>query len=320
MPRAESEPLPTRVAPVTSHRRRGLADLATRQFGAVSRRELLALGFSSSAIGDLVRDGILHRKAHGVYSVGHPHLTREGWWSVAVRVGGEHTVLSHRAGTALRGLLRAVDTTDIIVAKQRGRRLPHIRSHRVTLDPVDCGEVHGLPVTSLARTMLDLAASEPRRLVEALEQAVILEVYDHQDMLDVLERYRGHRGAARLRAAIAAVPDDPALFRSRAERKARDLIVAAGLPAPVVNAWHVLGASGGYELDLFWPGLGRNVEIDGPRHDLPWQQATDRRRDAALRRGGVEVQRQRVEVLDHAPVLFVAEVAGFIRESGRAPE
>lgn len=304
-------------APVGFRRRKALADLAARQYGAVSRRQLIALGFTTSTIARLLADGTLHRVTHGVYAVGHPHLTREGWWSVAVRVGGEGALLSHRAATAARGLLRPVDTTDIIVPKSRGIALPNLRAHQATVEEEDRDEIHGLPVTGLGRTLVDLAGSEPWLLVEALEQAVILDLYDQAELVDAIDRHRGRRGVARLRAAIAELPDDPARFRSRAERKARDLIVAAGLPVPAVNAWHVLGASGGFELDLFWPGLHppRNVEIDGPRHDLPWQKAKDDRRDAALRRGGVLVQRHRVEVLDRAPAEFVAAVADFLAET-----
>lgn len=276
----------------------------------------MARGFTSTAIGRLVGDGTLHAKAPGVYAVGHPHLTREGWWSVAVRIGGDGTLLSHRAGSALRGLVRAVDRTDIIVTQQQGRCLPYIRSHRCRVDDEDRAVVHGLPVTSLGLCLLDLAGREPRRLVEALEQAIITDVYDHAHILDVLDRYRGRRGRARLAAAVAQLPDEPARFRSRKERQARDLIVGAGLPEPEVNAWFPLGPAGGYELDLLWRGLGKNAEIDGPRHDLPWQQAKDRLRDDALARHGVEVQRHRVELLDAAPQAFVAEITSFLAESG----
>lgn len=314
-PDAEARFSPPRLASTRSQRRKALATLATAQYGVVSRTELRALGYGSSAIGNLVAEGTLHRKTHAVYAVGHPHLTREGWWSLAVRVGGEGTLLSHRAATGVRGLLRAVDTTDIIVPGICGLKLSHIRPHQCVVDDVDRDDVHGLPVTSLGRTLLDIAARHPWQLVEALEQAVLLEVYDHVAILDVIRRHHGYRGVARLRAAIAELPDDPAQFRSRSERSARDLIVSADLPDPVVNGWFAAGASGGYELDLWWPGLGKNVEIDGPRHDLPWQQTKDRRRDEALRAHGLEIQRHKVELLDHAPELFLAEVRAFLAET-----
>lgn len=305
------------MAPIATQRRRALAALAKDQFGAVARPQLLALGFSSSAVANLIADGTLHPVERGVYAVGHPHLTREGWWSFAVQLGGEETLLGHRAAGALRGLLRAVDRTDIIVPRVRGTALPHIRAHRATIAAEDRDEIRGLPCTGLGRTLLDIAWTEPRRLIEALEQAVILEVYDDAEILDVIDRHRGHRGVARLRAAVAVLPDDPARFRSRAERRARELIVGAGLPEPLINGWFVTGAGGGHELDLYWPGLRKNAEIDGPRHDLPWQQALDRRRDAALARCGVEVQRLRVELVDQAPALFVAEISAFLAAEWR---
>jgi hypothetical protein len=303
-------------ASVRTRRRTTLARLAAEQFGVVSRRELLLHGFTSSAIGDLTADGTLHRVTHGVYAVGHRHLTREGWWSVAVRAGGQDALLSHRASTAVRGLLRAVSKTDTIVSHDQGVGLDGIRAHRCSVDPIDRDVVHGLPVTSLPRTMVDLAGSEPHRLVEALEQSIILGIYDHREMLAVLRRCRGRRGVARLRAAMDALPDDPARFRSRSERRARDLLIAAGLPEPRVNDWYVTGPGGGHELDLHWPGLAKNVEIDGPRHDLPWQQAKDRFRDADLRARGIAVQRHRVELLDAAPGRFVAEVGHFLAQRG----
>lgn len=300
---------------VTARRQQALADHVARSFGVIAWRELRALGFGKSTISGMVDRGTLVPITHGVYAVGHRHLTREGWWSVAVRAGGDDALLSHRAGGAVRGLLRAVTTTDIIVSGAGGRGLRQIRPHRCDIDDDDRDVVHGLPTTSLARTMMDIAGREPRRLVEALEQSLILQVYDHREMEAIIKRYRGCRGVARLRAAIDVLPDDPGLFRSRAERRARDLILAAGMHAPEVNFWFVAGAGGGYELDLFWPGLWRNVEIDGPRHDLPWQQAIDRRRDSDLAARGVAVQRHRVEALHRAPDRFVASVAAFLAEA-----
>jgi hypothetical protein len=316
MPRAENGSTTATRDSTTTRRLKALSAHAERYFGAISWTELLAIGFSAAAIGRLVDRGTLVPITHGVYAIGHRHLTREGWWSVAVRVGGDQALLSHRAGCAVRGLLRPTSTTDIIVSEQQGRELDLIRSHRCDVDPVDRALVHGLPTTSLPLSLLDLAGREPRRLVEALEQALILELYDHEEMLAVIGRYRGRRGVARLRAAIEVLPDDPARFRSRVERRARDLLTEAGLPEPEINAWYVAGAGGGHELDLYWPALQKNADIDGPRHDLPWQKASDRIRDAELRARGVAVQRHRVELVDHAPQLFVAEIQAFLAESG----
>lgn len=311
---AESASSTRRANTSVGRRDLALAAHAETAFGVISWAELRALGFGGSTITDLVGRGRLVRITDRVYAIGHRHLTREGWWSVAVRAGGEDTLLSHRASTALRGLLRAVSQTDIIGTGQQGRALDYVRPHRCVVDDADRDVVHGLPVTGFERTMLDIAAFDPRRLVEALEQSIIIEVYDHTRMLAAIDRYRGLAGVARLRAAVGELPDDPARFRSRSERRARDLLLAAGLPEPRVNDWFVPGPGGGHELDLFWPGLRGNVEIDGPRHDLPWQQVKDRARDAELRASGISVLRKRVELLDHAPTRFVADVRTFLDE------
>lgn len=163
--------------------------------------------------------------------------------------------------------------------------------------------------------MLDVAATEPRRrLEEALEESLRLGVYDHRAMLDVLDRCRGRRGAARLRAAVDGLPDDPSVFRSKTERAARDLLVEAGLPEPEINAWLVTGPNGGYELDLFYRRLMLNIEVDGPRHELPWQRARDRVRDADLEARGVHVARFPAVLVDLEPAVFVDLVRREIAE------
>jgi len=290
-----------------------LAVLAERQHGTIARRQLVALGFSNAGIARLVAEKHLWRVVHGVYAVGHPTLTRHGWWMVAALAGGEDSVLSHRAAAAIYGLLRGVSVIDVIVTAKRGVELPHFRAHRCTLDPVDRVSHHGVPVTSVARTLLDLAGSEgPTRLAEALDSSLMLRLYDHREMLAVMERYPGRRGISALRAALARLGDEPHHFRSGSERQARDLIMAADLPEPEVNAWLPTVAEHGHELDLYWRSSRRNLEIDGPRHDQPWQRSKDRLRDTDLRDRGVTVKRVRVSALDRDPARFVADVTRFL--------
>jgi Transcriptional regulator, AbiEi antitoxin len=72
-----------------------LADLARRQHGVVARRQLLAIGFSASAIGRRVQMGGLHRVHAGVYAVGHPHVSRDGRWIAAVLACGPGAALGY---------------------------------------------------------------------------------------------------------------------------------------------------------------------------------------------------------------------------------
>ncbi len=111
---------------------------------------------------------------------------------------------------------------------------------------------------------------------------------------------------ATLRLAVKALGDEGVVFRSRPERLARDLMLAAGLPEPRVNAWFPTRAGHGHELDLWWPALRVNLEIDGPHHRLPHQRKKDALRDADLSSFGVAVTRLPAELVTDHPELFLA--------------
>lgn len=279
----------TRAAARTTERR-GAIDRGTRaaaraaeQRGVIDRASLVSLGWSETTISRRIADGLLHVLWPGVYAYGHSSLTREGWWWAATRACGEGTLLSHRAGSAARGLLSAWSTIDVITPTKRGVMLPGIRAHRVFLRPEERDVHRGLPVTSLARTALDVAASESAdRVGEFLDRALLAGQYDHAEMTALLRTRHGCRGNAKLRATVDALGDEGVVFRSRPERLARDLLVGAGRPDVRVNAWFPTRAGHGYELDLWFPELRLNLELDGPQHALPHQRRKDARRDADL--------------------------------------
>jgi hypothetical protein len=167
----------------------------------------------------------------------------------------------------------------------------------------------GLPVTSLARTALDVAASEGYdRAGELLDRALLEGQYDHREMTELLATRDGCRGVATLRRAVAALGDEGVVFRSRPERLARDLIRAAGLLEPRVNAWFPTRGGHGHELDLWWPGLSLDFEIDGPHHRLPHQRRKDALRDTDLRSFGVSVTRVADTLVTEHPERFLAAV------------
>ena len=119
-----------------------------------------------------------------------------------------------------------------------------------------------------------------------------------------------------LRDRLAHLTDDVPRFRSRAERRARDRIRDAGLLVPLVNAWFPTIAGHGYELDLWWPELRLNVEIDGPHHALPFQRAKDRRRDTDLRARGITVARHPTALVDDHPERFARALSTLLRTPG----
>lgn len=110
----------------------GVAVLAERQYGIVSRWQLLALGMSSSQIQDRVAASQLHRIHRGVYAVGHRKLTLKGHWMAAVLTGGPEALLSHRAALALWELRRSESgLIDVTVPSRGGRRgVQGVRVHR----------------------------------------------------------------------------------------------------------------------------------------------------------------------------------------------
>src|SRR2546423_6748271 len=160
-------------------RDRQIAALATRKHGVVARRQLVALGLGPGAIDHRVARGRLHPVHRGVYAVGHPRLTARGLWMAAVLACGPGALLSHRSAAALWGFQStAAMRIDVSAPGRRGR--PGIVLHRVgSVHDEDRGKCHGVPVTAVPRTLLDLAGLvSPDQLPRALEQAARPQLLD----------------------------------------------------------------------------------------------------------------------------------------------
>jgi hypothetical protein len=95
--------------------------------------------------------------------------------------------------------------------------------HRVrSLDPRDHGRLHDIAVTSLARTLLDLAEIlSPRRLARVIEEAERLHLFDLTEIRETIERSNGRRGAASLLAICGAEPESQPLIAPRASTSPR---------------------------------------------------------------------------------------------------
>jgi hypothetical protein len=272
-----------------------IAALAARQHGVVALAQLEALGLGRSGARDRVASGRLHRVHGGVFAVGHPLLTRRGRLMAAVLACGEGAALSHRSAAALRGL-RTAERAGIDVTSRgcAGRRRAGIRAHSAaTLAPCDVGVVDGIPCTSLARTLLDLAEVAPARELErALDRAEELRVLDMQPILDVLDRSRGRRGAAALRAVLADHDAGSTPTRNELEEAFLATCRDARLPPDAVNAWIPYPAGGGAEGDFVWRAERLDVEVDGRGvHATRRAFEHDRRRDQRLTMLGWRVVR-----------------------------
>lgn len=288
-----------------------VAALARRRRGLVTRADLRACGVSDATIAEWIRRGRLVRIHRGVYAYGHASLTAEGRWLAAVLACGPGAVLSHRSAAAAWALLPSARSRfDVIVAGAGGRELPLVDAHRCRLRPDDRTELGGLPITTPMRTLVDLAAVvSPARLERAVEAAERLGSLDLRAVDAILARTPRRRGAAALRAALAAHRPEHAWTRSGIERAALALVERAGLPRPQVNT-----VVAGHEVDLCWPEARLVAELDTTAfHGTVAAFHRDRARDAELAVAGWRVVRLSDRQLAGDPDAVAATLRALLR-------
>jgi very-short-patch-repair endonuclease/predicted transcriptional regulator of viral defense system len=268
-----------------------IAERAADSWGVLSVTELLACGLSRDGVSDRVIAGRLHRKYAGVYAVGHPNVPLEGEFLAAVKACGPGALLSHYAAAALYGLVKWDDRRiDVTVPGTSHRKHDGIRVHRTTtLDPTERRREQGVPTTSPARALLDLAAtSGPRSLRRAVRQALATHKVNLRELADVLQRNPHRRGARKL-ATIVATGHVPT--RSELEDVVLDLILNGGLTHPDVN--EPMTIEGRKVIpDFRWPAQRLVVEADSRTwHDDPIARQDDAERQALLEAHGERVVR-----------------------------
>ena len=295
-----------------------IAARSREQHGVIALWQLLDLGLSSSAVRHRVTVGRLHRIHAGVYAVGHARLTRDGCYMAAVLACGRGAALSHRSAADKRALRRTDRATiDVISPRQRGRGRAGIDAHTsTTLLPSDIEIVDGIPCTTVARTLLDLAAVMPRDAVErAFDQADHLQVLDVREIEDVLARAGGHRGAGVLRAILADRSRAPALTRNRLEQAFLAICRGAGVPLPEVNAWIAVEPTG-YEADFLWRKQRLIAETDGRDvHTTRQAFEHDRIRDQQLMLLGYRVVRFPWQQVLGEPATVDATIRALLRQA-----
>ena len=184
---------------------RAVAELAERQHGVVSRAQLLDVGLGRGAIELRLARGRLHRVHAGVYAVGHAVLTDEGRWMAAVLAGGAGAVLSHRSAAALWGIRpegsRAAEVTVARRSCALGLGSASTAPHYLTMrSPSD----DGIPVTTVPRTLFDLAAVIPRdQLEQGRQRGEIRRLWDPLSLTTSSTRHPRRPGAAAIRAVLA---------------------------------------------------------------------------------------------------------------------
>jgi hypothetical protein len=195
----------------------------------VTTGELLALGLTPREIQGRVDRGSLHRLHRATYAVGHPNPPWQGRLLAAGKAFGPAAVASYFSAAALWGFLDFDESRhpDVTVPGRGGERHPGIRVHRTsTLDPRDLSRAQGVPVTSPARTLLDLAARmDGAPLTGLVRRAQGLNRVNVRQLSEALTRLGPRRGSRRLAMVIAT---GPAPTKSVLEDIVLDLVLAGG--------------------------------------------------------------------------------------------
>lgn len=238
-----------------------MAALGLGQHAVFRLDQLRELGFTAGATRKRAAGRRLHRIHGSVYSlVPRALLTRNGRFMAAVLACGPGAVLSHRSAAALLGLRSGGWTKIEVTVPGRGkRRHAGIAVHRsTTLAPADAVVLDGIPCTTVARTLFDLAEVVPRRQTErTFDEADALEVFDLRAIEDQLARNPTRPGVRVVRGILKEHYIGSTLTRSEVEEAMLALCRAGGLPAPQVNAWLDLGDGGlMIQPDFMWRASG----------------------------------------------------------------
>ena len=271
-----------------------LLALVERQHGVVSRRQLRQHGLSGTMIARWLQARRLHRIHHHVYAVGHTALPLEGRLWAALLYAGPGAILSHMTAGWAWGLIDVEPRRIHLTTAGRRSSLPDVRVHQSRkVDPV---KHRGLPVTSVPRTLLDLASVlSARQLRRALAEADYRGLLDPAEVESVLGR--GRPGSRSLNGALAHHLPSLARTLSELEERFLQLCHASNLPLPEVNA-----RVGRMRVER---GLG----LDGAAAHGGWAAIRrDREREIALRAHGLRVVRYTWDQVTTRPDRVVADL------------
>ena len=281
---------------------------ATAQFGVVARKELILAKVPEEVIDKWLQAGRLSLLFRGVYSYGHAALRREGWFVAAVLAAGKGSVLSHRSAAFHWGLLdERGDLIDVTTPRRSQDGLAGIRLHRPrSLDALDVTRHRGIPATTVARTLVDLAHGEPEWVVRrAWDQAEMANRLDPLEVAEAVERAGRRRGIRKVKRLLFLTrPEGIGRTKSGFEIDFLRLLGSTDLPKPLVNEKVC-----GWEADFQWPEGCVIVETDGGRyHSTALRRLRDEERDRVHRRAGYRVLRISDTEFNASPADAIARV------------
>jgi very-short-patch-repair endonuclease len=289
-----------------------IATVAAHQQTMVASAQLRALGVSTSGISRAVRRGRLHRVHHGVYSLvapgARPRLAAE---HAALLACGATAVLSHHTAAALHSLRAAHSEVVHVTVVGTDRHHPGLVIHHVpAFDRSERVRVAGLPVTSVARTVIDLAGGQSDGFVEQLvDQA--LKRTSRAKLTEALDRHPGRRGTPAVRRALH--PGRPSADAwSVPEKKLLALLRRAGVPTPEANV-----PIGRYFPDLLWRDYQVIVEYDSTEfHSSEGARTADATRHNDLTNWGFDVLHVTREQLSRRPERVLVWITAALTRKG----
>jgi very-short-patch-repair endonuclease len=254
-----------------------VAQVAARQWGNIRTAQLRRCGVSEATQARWTEQRLLWPRHQGVFSFGAPTPAPEAKWAAALLAAGPGAALSHRTAMAHYGHLPVREVTEVRAPKQR-RGDETLAVYRGAFEWTT---YKGLPTTTVAQTLLDLAAI--RWPIDRLtHEAAASGLVPLDDLKAFALRRRGARGARALRAALA-LPHT----RSGKERRFLTWLKQEGLPQPEANP-----SVSGLTPDFVWPDRRLVIELDDPQtHGSAYAQRRDPQRDARLEANGWRVER-----------------------------
>ncbi len=260
-----------------------VARVAKHQGGVIGNRQLRDCGVDRTTISRWDRGGRIHRFHPAVYAVGHTAIGIRGRLIAALLYAGPGAALSHQTAAYVWKLLPTQPNLIHVTTPRDRRSIDGVRVHRAEITVV---HHNGYPVTTVPRTLLDLATTlEFDALRRTLAEADFLNLLDPAAIQHELGR--GRAGSKPLRAALLAHLPELARANEGVEVKFLNLCQEAGIPIPEVNVY-----VGGFKVDCVWRAGRVIVELDSTlAHGQGAAVERDRHRDLVLRRAGFEVRR-----------------------------
>lgn len=235
----------------------------------------------------------------------------------AVLASGPDALLSHRTAAALWGLRGYSGGAVHVTTPRKSTSSKWIRRHFAHVPADERAVREGIPVTSVHRTIYDLAATAPiDEVVAMIKEAEYLQLWDRLSLSHLLERYPGKRGSRSLRSSLNRITEEPpGRTRSRLEERFAPFLRRYRMPLPRFNDWIPLDPKP-YRVDCHWPKRHLIVELDGwEGHSTRSAFQDDRARDRALKVAGYSVIHLTWNQLDEEPEAIASDLRSFLLET-----